>query len=315
MAIVTQLQKLFTKKPKIIVVLGATSTGKSDLAVRIAQHHGCEIISADSRQVYRGMDLGSGKITLKEMQGIPHHLLDVADPLHRFSAYDFKEQGEKAIHDILERKKTPIICGGTGFYIDTLVSGISLAQVPQNVPLRNSLESKDISTLQNLFKEKASEKEYQSIDIHNKVRIVRALEIIDSIGYLPHPRIKKKYNVLSIGLDIPNDTLHTMIYQRIQNRIDKGMIREVQTLLEHGISQERLYELGLEYRHIGLYLSHQVSYEDMIEHLFADTKRFVKRQRTWFKRNKHIHWFNPLLPGDIKTMDNLVQKFLNTKNR
>ena len=315
MAIVTQLKKLFTKKPKIIVVLGATSTGKSDLAVRIAQHYGGEIISADSRQVYCGMDLGSGKITLKEMQGIPHYLLDVADPVYRFSAYDFKQQGEKALQHILERKKTPIICGGTGFYIDTLVSGISLAQVPENPSLRKDLESKDLHTLQNLFKEKASEKEYQSIDIHNKVRIVRALEIIQQTGYLPQPIIKQKYKVLYIGLDIPNETLHPMIYQRIQTRIDKGMIREVQTLLEHGISQERLYELGLEYRHIGLYLSHQVSYEDMIEHLFADTKRFVKRQRTWFKRNKHIHWFNPLLDTDLATMDNLIQRFLNTKNR
>lgn len=310
MHIVTQLKKLFIKKPKVIVVLGATSTGKSDLAIDIARLCDGEVISADSRQVYRGMDLGSGKVTAEEMRSIPHHLLSIADPTERFSAHDFKTLGENALVDILSQGKTPIVCGGTGFYIDSLVSGTQLAQVPENSVLRSKLESKDLNQLQQLLKKKASRKEYNSIDIQNKVRIVRALEILDSIGHIPKPKTNKKYNVLYIGLDIPKETLNDMILARIHKRMEAGMIAEVKTLLENGVTHERLHELGLEYRHVSLHIKDDTPYTEMVENLLADTKRFVKRQRTWFKRNKNIHWFNPLASADIDTIKNLVKKFL-----
>lgn len=315
MYIVSQLKKLFTKKPKVIVVLGATSTGKSDLAVDIAHQCDGEIISADSRQVYRGMDLGSGKITIDEMRDIPHHLLDVADPSERFNAHDFKKLGEKSIIDILSRKKTPIICGGTGFYIDTLLSQTKLAQVPPNPEFRSIHEAMDLPTLQSLFLKKTSKKTYARIDTKNKVRIVRALEIINALGHLPKQKKYRPYNVLYIGLVIPQDDLYKRVYNRIIKRIDLGMITEVKALLQKGVSHKRLHELGLEYRHVSRHLQGLTTKDQMIEDLLMDTKHFIKRQKTWFKRNKQIHWFNPLIDIHREKIENLVTEFTNKKTK
>lgn len=307
MDILAYIENLFRKKPKIIVVLGQTSTGKSDLAVEIAKLYNGEIISADSRQVYRGMDLGSGKITTAEMQGVPHHLLDVVNPKDLFSAEDFKNLGRKAIQKILEKNKNPIICGGTGFYIDSLIYDTEFSSVSPNPELRKKLSVLDTKTLAEKFTTEYP-LEAKKIDLKNKVRVVRAFEICKAIGSIPKTKQHKKYKTLFIGLELEKEKLAERIHQRIINRIEQGMIDEVKNLYAGGVSYERLESFGLEYRHISRYLLGKTTEEEMIENLYRDTLKFAKRQKTWFKRNKDIHWFNSLREKDL--VMNKINDFL-----
>ena len=309
MNIVSQLKKIFTRKAKIIVVLGQTSTGKSDIAVEIAKKFNGEVISADSRQVYRGMDLGSGKITKEEMQGVPHHMLDVTDPNEVFDVTQFQKQGTKVINDILTHKKIPIICGGTGFYIDALVYQTQFTSVQPNKKLREKLELLSLSELQNILR-KTSPREYKKIDINNPVRIIRALEIIDELGYIPKIKKKNPYNILFIGMTLPKEKLNKRIYKRIINRLEQGMLEEVYTLLKSGLSHKRLQSLGLEYRFMSKHILGEISYDEMIDQLYHATVQFAKRQKTWFKRNKNIHWFDSL--GDKNKIFNSINTFLDT---
>ncbi len=307
MSIVTYLQKILHQKPKIIVVLGQTASGKSDLAVDIAKKYNGEVISADSRQVYRGLDIGSGKITQKEMQGIPHHLLDVADPQEIFSAQDFQELGKKAIEDILARDKAPIICGGTGFYIDSLIYETQFSKVPPNEKLRKDFEKMTLQELQKRF-EKDYPKEVQKIDMNNRVRIIRAIEICRELGHIPKIQQQKIYKTLFIGTRFGKKELASRIKKRLLTRIDEGMIEEVAGLQQQGVSTERLVSLGLEYRHVANYLEGKASKENMAEELYRDILRFAKRQMTWFKKNKDIHWFNPTTQSD--EIFRLIKNFL-----
>ena len=307
MTILSQIKKLFIKRPKIIVVLGQTSTGKSDLAVEIAQKFNGEIISADSRQVYRGLDLGSGKITEEEMQNIPHHLLDVASPKEIFDVQQFQRLGTQAITDILSREKVPIICGGTGFYIDSLVEQRELSTVQPNQNLRKELEKKNLNELVTLLEEK-NKKYLKQIDIKNPVRIIRALEIIEEIGSIPKIKKNNPYEVLFIGLTLEKEYLNKRIHTRIIKRLEQGMLDEVYNLFKNGITHERLQKLGLEYRYMSKHILGEISHNEMIDQLYRDTVHFAKRQRTWFKRNKKIIWFNSL--EERTNMFNLIEKFL-----
>ncbi len=330
---------ILKKKPKIIVVLGQTSTGKSDLAVEIAKCFNGEVISADSRQVYRGMDLGSGKITKEEMQGVPHHLLDVADPREVFDVQVFQKLGTKAIKDILARGKVPIICGGTGFYIDALVHQTEFSSAGRNEKLREKLREMSLEELQELYRKKTSQFHTKNIvsriryilkclfskqkncfapfhfirnnkiDLQNPVRIIRALEIIEELGYIPKAKQKNPYDVLFIGLMLPRDTLNKKIYERIIKRLERGMLDEARKLLANGVSHERLQSLGLEYRFMSKYLLGEITREEMIEQLYRATVQFAKRQRTWFKRNKKIEWYHPL--KEREKIFQRVEKFLN----
>ncbi len=276
-------------KPKILVVLGPTATGKSDLAVELALKYNGEIISADSRQVYRGMDLGSGKITKEEMKGVPHHLLDVADPTEDFSVERYCELAEEKISEILERGHLPIICGGTGFYIDTLVSGLRLPKVPPNKKLRAKLEQKTASELFEQLK-KLDPERANTIDKHNKVRLVRALEIAERLGTVPKISTSIKYSPEYIGLDWADLTLKGRIKARLERRLAIGMVAEVKRLHDSGISYERLESFGLEYKNCALFLQNKIREAEMIENILKETWQYVKRQRTWFKRNKNIKW-------------------------
>ncbi len=276
-------------KPKIIVVCGPTATGKSDYAVTLAKKISGEIISADSRQVYKGLDIGSGKITKKEMRGVPHHLLDVASLRSVFSVERFQKLGKKAIKDILKRGKTPIICGGTGFYIDALVYESSFPAVQPNKELRAQLEKKSTEELFTLLKEKDADRS-ESIDSKNKVRLIRALEIVEAIGKVPETKKESPYKIEWIGLDFPDDILKERIHIRLIKRIKEGMIKEVETLHEKGLSWKRLFDLGLEYRYISLFLQGNISKHEMLETLEKEIWHYAKRQRTWFKRNKEIRW-------------------------
>ncbi len=281
--------------PKIIVILGQTSTGKSDFAVQIAKNLNGEVISADSRQVYKGLDLGTGKITKKEMHGIPHHLLDVANPKKTFNVADYKKLAEKKIRGIIKNGKVPIICGGTGFYIDAIVSGQVLPEVPPNKKLRKELSGKSKEELFKILK-KLDKSRTETIDKDNPVRLIRAIEIAQALGHVPSLSSdgeNSKYDVLKIGLTLPDEILKDRIYKRIIVRIKKGMIKEVENLHEEGLSWKRMGELGLEYRYISEYVQGKLTKSEMIEKLNQETWAYAKRQKTWFKRDKDTIWINP----------------------
>ena len=280
-------------KPKIIVVLGQTATGKSDFAVEVAKKIGGEIISADSRQVYKGMDLGTGKITKKEMRGVPHYLLGVTSPSKIFHVNDFQKNTFKKIEEIIEKGKIPIICGGTGFYIDSIVDGNIFPEVPPNKKLRSSLEKETVEKLFVLLN-KLDSNRAKNIDKNNKVRLIRAIEIAKTLGKVPSLGTNKsKFEVMKIGLTLPPEILKERIHNRLLSRIKKGMIKEVENLHKNGVSWKRMNELGLEYRNVALYLQNKTTKEKMIEKLNTEIWHFAKRQNTWFKRDKEIIWINP----------------------
>lgn len=276
-------------KPKILVILGPTATGKSDLAVKLAKELNGEVISADSRQVYKGMDLGSGKITKKEMEGVPHHLLDVANPKKVFTVGQFQKIAEKKIIEIIKREKLPIICGGTGFYIDTLVSGVHLPEVKADKKLRANLEKKSTAEVLAILK-KLDPARAKNIDIHNKVRLIRAVEIAKSLGVVPKIESRSPYEVTYIGLDFPDLGLKRRIEARLKKRLKQGMVAEVARLHKQGVSYRRLESFGLEYKNCALFLQKKITKEQMIQNILTESFQYVKRQRTWFKRNKNIKW-------------------------
>jgi tRNA dimethylallyltransferase len=292
------------EKPKIIVIVGPTASGKSELAILIAKKFNGEIVSADSRQVYRGMDLGTGKITKKEMQNIKHHLLDVASPKRTFTVMRYVKLAQRVIAKILKRKKLPIVCGGTGFYIQALVDGILLPQVPPNYALRKTLEKKSLAELFKMLQEKDPERAL-TIEKKNKRRIIRALEIVEALGKVPKLTAKPLYEPLFIGIYKSPEELRSRIKMRLLKRLKKGMIAEVKRLRKDGISWQRLENFGLEYKYIALYLQKKLSYEEMLSGLEAAIWHYAKRQMTWFKRDKRIHWIQSPKEAIL-----LVQKFL-----
>jgi tRNA dimethylallyltransferase len=279
-------------KEKIIVVCGPTATGKSDYAVSLAKTGGpegiegqewAEIISADSRQVYKGLDIGSGKITVKEMKGVPHHLLDVANPKRTFSVMRYKKLADQAIAAILKKKKVPIIVGGTGFYIDAVVFDQQLPAVKPNPTLRKSLEKKSLTELQEQLQTLDLER-YESIDTKNRVRLVRAIEIALTLGAVPKVTKNVQYDVEWIYLDFPDEELKARIHDRLLKRMRQGMVKEVTQLHEQGVAWSRFEALGLEYRFIALYLQKKISMETMLTELETGIWQYAKRQRTWFKK-------------------------------
>lgn len=299
------------KRPQIIVVGGPTATGKTDIAIDIALLHNGEVINADSRQVYRGLDIGSAKVTKIEMRDVLHHLLDVADPKDEvFSVAEYKKQAQKCIEDILKRGKLPIICGGTGFYIDTLVYNQSIPEVKENPKLRAELETKSTEELYSLIEAK-DPKRAHSIDPHNKVRLIRALEIIEALGEVPEQKKDEWYDVLYLCLELDKETHHNIIEDRITKRMKQGMLEEVKDLHQGGVSFETLERFGLEYRYLAYILQEKMTQEESLLELASQTKKFAKRQYTWFKRNNEVKWYNTLFEKD-ELFDEL-EKFLSKK--
>lgn len=291
----------------VVAVVGPTASGKSELAVKLAKKFNGEVISADSRQVYRGLNIGSGKITKKEMSGIPHHLLDVASPKRTFTTAEYQKLGKEKIGEISSGGKLPIICGGAGFYIDSLLCDYKLPPVKPNQKLRRELEKQSaeklFSKLLSLDPERAA-----TIDKHNKRRLIRALEIVIETGKPVRPLEQKKkssYRVLKIGIRLPPEELKSRIKKRIQKRIRQGMVKEVENLHKGGVSWRRLDELGLEYRFISRYLRGLITKEEMIQTLERKIWQYAKRQMTWFRRDKEIHWLKT-----VKEAEKLVKKFI-----
>lgn len=284
-------------KPKIVIVLGPTASGKSDLAVEVALHFNGEVISADSRQVYKGLDIGSGKITPEETRGIPHHLLDVVSPAKIFTASDYSELAKKEIKNILGRGKLPVICGGTGFYINALLYGNSFAPVPPAPKIRKQLEKISTDELAKKLAEIDPER-FASIDAKNRVRLIRALEIVIATGR-PVAKINPttEYDTLKVGILWNKEDLDRRIELRLDHRLNDGMIEEVGQLKfpekGRGLSWKRLNDLGLEYRFISLYLKGDLSYDDMRTKLATAIKQYARRQMTWFRRDKEVIWLKP----------------------
>ena len=290
---------------KLIVILGPTASGKSDLAINLAKKFNGEIISADSRQVYKGLNIGSGKITKKETKGVPHHLLDVASPKRKFTVSQFQKLATKKVKEIQKRGKLPFLVGGTGFYIKSVVDGLSIPEVKPNWKLRKKLAKKSVADLFLMLK-KLDPKRSKSIDGQNPHRLIRAIEIVLTTGKsVEKIRTKKQFNVLQIGIKKTEDDLKKAITKRLTKRLKRGMVDEVRKLKESGLSWKRLYELGLEYRYIAEYLQHKISFKEMKYKIQKESEHFAKRQMTWFKRDKRIHWIESQIEAE-----NLIRKFL-----
>jgi tRNA dimethylallyltransferase len=293
---------------KVLVLVGPTASGKSSLAVKLAKKLKGEVISADSRQVYKGLDIGTGKITKKEMVGIPHYLLDVADPKKQFTVSDFKKLTEKKIEEILNRNKLPIIVGGTGFYVDTVTGLRSFPEVPVNIKLRNELDKKTKEELYKLLIKK-DPRRAKEIDKNNKVRIIRALEIIEALGKVPKIKaVKPKYKFIYIGLKLPKEELNLNILKRLMNRLNNGMIDEAKKLNKKGLSFKRMEQLGLEYKYLAKYLKKEISKKELVNSLYKEIKQYARRQNQWFKTNKKIKWFEPNKSTQVeKYLTNLLK--------
>lgn len=283
-------------KKTLIVIVGPTSSGKSEFAVTLAKKVDGEIISADSRQIYKGLNLGSGKVSGKWAKGVfiykkvPHHLIDVASPLRQYSVARFQREAKKIISDILKRGKKPIICGGTAHWVDVLVFGQSLPKVKPDMKLRAKLSK--LSTAQMFSKlKKLDPQRAASIDAKNPRRLLRALEIVMSTGK-PVPKLKQSsiYNVQWIGLNPGKAKLEKNIKKRLKERLKQGMIAEVKKLRASGLSWKRLESFGLEYKYCALFLQGKLSQQEMEAQLFIAIKKFTKRQMTWWKQNKAIIW-------------------------
>ena len=262
---------MVTGKQKLICVVGTTASGKSDFGVELAKKYGGEIVSADSRQVFRGLDLGSGKITPEEMQGVPHHLLDVRNPNEFFSMADFQAMAYEAIDDILRRGRLPLLVGGTGLYVDSVAEGYLLSGEAPDLAYRAHLEPK------------------------NRNRVMRLLERIHAGDDLT-PRKEARYDVLKLGMTFPRPELCRRIDERRIRRLDAGMVEEIQRLLDNGATPEFLDGLGLEYRYVYRYVAGLLTREEMLDELSRAIKRFAKRQMIWFRRDKSILWLD--MAGD-----------------
>jgi tRNA dimethylallyltransferase len=277
-------------KPKVIAILGPTASGKTALSIELAKELNGEVISADSRQVYRGLDIGSGKVTEEEMQGIPHHLISIVDPADSYSGADFVRDASSVIADITARGKVSIIAGGTFFYVDLLRGKQSAAPVPANPTLQAKLEL--LSTEELVRRLTTTDpRRAATIDTKNRRRLIRALEIIDTLGVVPEADPSESpYDWLIFGIAIEREKLNARIETRLHQRLKDGMEDEVSSLLRGGVSKERLVDFGLEYRYLVRRHYQELTYEQMTEELFAKIRQFAKRQQTWLKRDSEIIW-------------------------
>lgn len=293
-------------KPKLIVIAGTNASGKSGLGVELARRFGGEIVSADSRQVFRGYDLGSGKITPEEMRGVPHHLIDVCDSNEFFSMHDFQRLAYEAIDGILQRGHVPFLVGGTGLYIASVTEGYVMSDRMPDLAYRDELEKRTTPELYAMLLKLVPDVE---VDARNRNRVMRMLEKIhDGDDHRPHncPR----YACLKLGVTWDRETLKARIDERLERRMGQGMVDEVRRLLDAGASVEFMRKLGLEYRYLTEYITGEFSTEDeMCAELSLAIKRFAKRQMTWFRRDREIHWLD--MGGDpLSEAGEMIQNFL-----
>jgi len=295
------------QKNKVLAVVGPTASGKTSLSIALAHKFNGEVISADSRQIYRGLDIGTGKATAEEQQGVPHHLLDIRDIGEKYNAAEFSRDADKIITDIVNRNKLPIVAGGTFFYLDNLRGRSITAPVPPNPELRAKLET--FSTEQLFAKLQNKDPEYsQKIDRHNKRKLIRALEIVKELGKVPPPQIKPSpYAWLIIGLEVDKDKLLENFARRLDEWLERGFVDEVRGLLAAGLTQDELRELGFEYTLMTEYLNGNVTLSELKEKFIQKNWQYAKRQMTWLKQDQEIKWFKP---EDREAVFRLVTDFL-----
>ncbi len=292
---------------KMITILGPTASGKTDVAVNLARQIGGEIISADSRQVYRKMDIGTGK-DLADYGDIPYHLIDICDAGTKYNLFQYQEDFHKAYEDISRRGAWPILCGGTGLYLESVLKGYSLSPVPQNETLRAELAGKSLEELTNMLvalKEKTGSTMHNQTDVDTAQRAIRAIEIETYNLTNPLPkRERPAVDSLIIGIDIDRDERRRKITSRLKSRLDNGMVEEIQGILDSGVKAEDLIYYGLEYKYVTEYCIGKLSYDDMFRSLEIAIHQFAKRQMTWFRgmerRGFTIHWIDAMLHIDEK---------------
>lgn len=275
--------------PKLIVIAGTNASGKSGLGVELALRYGGEVVSADSRQVFRGLDLGSGKITPEEMRGVRHHLIDVCDAGDFFSMADFQRMAYEAIDDILARGKPPFLVGGTGLYVESVADGYELSNRMPDLAYRAELEKRSTEELYAMLVEAVPGVE---VERRNRNRVMRLLEKLHD-GDDVVPGRNPRYETLRLGVTWDREVLRRRIDERLDRRLNEGMIEEVRGLLQRGVSETFLLKLGLEYRFITRYLKGEIaSLEEMRTLLSTAIKQFAKRQMTWLRRDGAIHWLD-----------------------
>lgn len=294
---------------KLVVITGTNASGKSGLGIELAKRYGAEIISADSRQVYTGLDLGSGKVTPEEMQGVPHHLLDVAAPNDFFSLVDFQQLAYRAIDDIHARDVKPFLVGGTGLYINSIVDGYDIRNEKPDFELREMVEKKNIEELIEILKEKHPQA-LETVDQKNKRRLERAVE--KALSGQTEERVNKpRYETLVLGVTWPREVLYERIHERLDRRLDQGMIEEVVNLRAQGATDDFLYRLGLEYRYILMYLRGEFeSFDAFYDKLFMEIRHLAKEQMTWFRKRKDIHWIDMQQDPEAEAV-RLIDEFYN----
>lgn len=303
---------------ELITILGPTASGKTPFATALAAELNTEIISADSRQIYRGMDLGTGKdladYTINDRE-IPYHLIDIVEPGYKYNVFEYQRDFLKAYETIKQKGCLPVLCGGTGMYLESVLKGYRLMPVPENPELRTRLADKSLETLTGILQQYKTL--HNSTDVDTVKRAIRAIEIEEY--YAKHPIAEREFpqlNSLIIGVDIDRDLRREKISRRLRQRLDEGMVDEVKQLLAQGIKAEDLIYYGLEYKFLTLYAIGKLTYEEMFAQLETAIHQFAKRQMTWFRgmerRGFTIHWLDACLP-----MEDKVEKIINllhTKN-
>ena len=291
---------------ELITIIGPTASGKTAFAAALAARLDTEIISGDSRQVYRSMDIGTGKDLadyVVDGKQIPYHLIDICNPGDKYNVFEYQHDFHKAFEEIRKKGKLPILCGGTGMYIESVLRGFKLLDVPQNPALRESLKGKSLAELEQIL---ASYKVlHNKTDVDSAQRAIRAIEIEEF--YKTEAPDKREYapiNSLIIGVDIDRDLRREKISRRLCARLDEGMVDEVRAILSTGVKPEDLIYYGLEYKFLTLYIIGQLTYDEMVSQLEIAIHQFAKRQMTWFRgmerRGLHIHWLDATLPTEEK---------------
>ena len=295
---------------QMITILGPTASGKTPLAAALAKEIGGEIISADSRQVYRRMDIGTGK-DLADYDGVPYHLIDICEPGTKYNLFQYQQDFFDAYNNIIGKGKTPILCGGTGLYIEAVLKGYKLSPVPQNQELRDRLEGKSLTELTQILmalKEKNGSNMHNTTDVDSCQRAIRAIEI--ETYNIEHPmplRELPPIPSLIVGVNIDREQRREKITRRLKARLEGGMVDEMKALLDEGIPAEDLIYYGLEYKFVTEYLIGKTTYEEMFQRLEIAIHQFAKRQMTWFRgmerRGFKIHWIEAMQPMDEKVKE------------
>lgn len=293
-------------KTDLLTIIGPTACGKTSFAVAMASRLDSEIISADSRQVYRRMDLGTGKDLADytiDNRAVPYHLIDIAEPGSKYNVFEFQHDFLQAYRQVTAKGKLPVMCGGTGLYVESVLRGYKLLPVPENPTLRSQLEGKSLSELTAQLA--AYKTLHNTTDVDTCKRAIRAIEIEEY--YCEHAKDIPEFpklNSMIIGLDIDRELRRKRISARLKQRLNEGMVDEVKALLAEGIAPDDLIYYGLEYKFLTQYVIGELTYDEMVSALEVAIHQFAKRQMTWFRgmerRGLHIHWINALLPNEEK---------------